>query len=56
MNNGKLSDVTLIHPSTGAAYKAHRAVLAAGSRYLLDVFANFGPGVLDTVKVPEPFN
>ena len=30
--------------------------MASGSRYLLDVFAHYGPGVLDVVNVPKPFN
>ena len=44
--NEKLADVTLINPNTQATYRCHRVVVASGSRYLLDVFAKFGPDVL----------
>ena len=46
LSNDKLADVTLINPITKATYQCHRVVLASGSKYLLDVFAKFGPDVL----------
>ena len=52
LSNDKLADVTLINPITKATYKCHRVVLASGSKYLLDVFAKFGPDVLKEVKAP----
>ena len=56
LSNDKLADVTLINPITKATYQCHRVVLASGSKYLLDVFAKFGPDVLKQVKAPQPFN
>lgn len=56
LGNDKLTDVTLINPNTQASYKCHRVILASGSRYLLDVFAQFGPDVLKEVRCPKPFN
>ena len=37
--NDSLTDVTLVHPTTGAFYKAHRVIVASGSRYMLEVFS-----------------
>ena len=53
--NDSLSDVTLLHPVTGAQYKCHRAVVASGSRYMLEVFCKYGPADLPRVRVPEPY-
>ena len=54
--NDSLADVTLINPISGASYKAHRVILASGSRYLLEVFAKHPVADMPTVKVPAPFN
>ena len=51
-----LTDVTLIHPTTGAFYKAHRVIVASGSRYMLEVFTKHSVEDLPRVRVPEPFN
>ena len=53
--NDSLSDVTLIHPVSGALYKCHRAIVASGSRYMLEVFVKYGPDELPRVRVPEPY-
>ena len=50
-----LSDVTLMHPVTGALYPCHRAIVASGSRYMLEVFMKYGPADLPRVRVPEPY-
>lgn len=54
--NESLTDVTLVHPTTGALYKAHRVILASGSRYMLEVFTKHSVKELPKVRVPEPFN
>ena len=54
--NESLTDVTLVHPTTGALYKAHRVIVASGSRYMLEVFTKHSVVELPKVRVPEPFN
>lgn len=54
--NDALSDVTLVHPTSGASYKTHRVIVATGSRYLLEIFMKHSVEDLPTVRVPEPFN
>ena len=54
--NDSLSDVTLVHPTSGAVYKTHRVIVATGSRYMLEVFTKHSVEDLPTVRVPEPFN
>ena len=51
-----LSDVTLIHPISGAKYNCHRAIVASGSRYMLEVFGKYGPADLPRVRVPQPYD
>lgn len=51
-----MSDVTLIHPITGALYKCHRAIVASGSRYMLEVFMKYGADELPRVRCPEPYD
>ena len=55
-NNDSLSDVTLIHPVSGAVYKCHRAIVASGSRYMLEVFVKYSVADLPRVKVPQPYS
>jgi len=54
--NDALSDVTLVHPVSGALYKCHRVIVASGSRYMLEVFMKYGPSELPRVRVPEPYD
>ena len=54
--NESLTDVTLIHPTTGALYRTHRIIIASGSSYMLEVFTKHSVEKLPKVKVPEPFN
>lgn len=54
--NDSLSDVTLIHPTSGALYKTHRVIVASGSRYMLEVFMKHNVIDLPQVRIPEPFN
>lgn len=52
----QLTDVTLIHPTTGATYPVHRVIVASGSRYMLEVFSKHSVVDLPKIRVPEPFN
>ena len=56
LGNESLSDVTLIHPTTGATYKAHRVIVASGSRYMLEAFTKHTVEELPRIRVPQPFN
>ncbi len=54
--NEALSDVTLIHPTSGALYRVHRVIIASGSRYMLEAFMKHSVKMLPKIRVPEPFN
>ena len=53
LNNQKFSDVSITY-SKSSKWHCHRAILASGSRYFLDLFNHFPVGELDEVTIPEP--
>jgi hypothetical protein len=61
--NPRLTDMALVNPDTHASVGVHRAVLAAGSKYFLEVFCEWKKRceerkveleVLTKVEVPRP--
>lgn len=52
--SGTLADITIVNPLTGAQYKAHKVILASGSRYFLEVFLHEDPVKLTQFEAPRP--
>ena len=47
--------MSLVNPDTNASVRVHKAILAAGSKYFLQVFCEVTPEVvLTAVEVPRP--
>ena len=52
--NDVLSDITLLNPTTKQETRAHKAILASGSKYFLEVFRTSAVDVLKSVEIPQP--
>jgi hypothetical protein len=52
--DGTLSDVTLTAPKNKATHKCHRIIIAAASKYMLDIFKEYKVKNLSTVGIPAP--
>ena len=54
--NERLSDMSLRNPDTNASTRIHKAVLASGSKYFMQVFCQSNMEILKSVDVPRPIN
>lgn len=53
-SNPRLTDMSLNNPDTHASVRVHKAVLASGSKYFLQVFCESAMDVLTAIEVPRP--
>eukprot|EP00347_Sterkiella_histriomuscorum_P004984 403358342 len=54
LNNEVLSDVTVVNPTTGAKYKAHKMIIASGSKYFLELFISEDHSKITQFEIPQP--
>ena len=53
-NNLVLSDMSLVNPSSKGSTRIHKAIVASGSKYFLEVFRTSDMEVLTSIEVPKP--